>query len=58
MKVVNLNSGKLSMLKHLNNTKFYKSRNADMPTMLWFPEVLDLAENYDKWLNKTDNKVI
>jgi len=37
--------------------KFYKSRNADMPTMLWFPEVLDLSENYDKWLNNTDNKV-
>jgi len=38
--------------------KFYKSRNVDMPTMLWFPEVLDLPENYDKWLNNADNKVI
>jgi hypothetical protein len=28
-----------------------------MPTMLWFPEVLDLSENYDKWLNNADNKV-
>jgi hypothetical protein len=37
--------------------KFYKARNADMPTMLWFPEVLDLPENYDKWLNNVDNKV-
>lgn len=37
--------------------KFYKSRNVDMPTMLWFPEVLDLAENYDKWLNNPDNRV-
>jgi len=37
--------------------KFYKSRNVDMPTMLWFPEVLDLADNYDKWLNNPDNKV-
>jgi hypothetical protein len=28
-----------------------------MPTMLWFPEVLDLAENYDKWLNNPNNDV-
>ena len=37
--------------------KFYKSRNVDMPTMLWFPEVLDLPENYDKWLNNPNNSV-
>mgnify|MGYP000739741794 CR=1 FL=1 len=37
--------------------KFYKSRNDDMPTMLWFPEVFDLAENYDKWLNNPNNDV-
>ncbi len=25
--------------------------------MLWFPEVFDLAENYDKWLNNPHNDV-
>jgi hypothetical protein len=29
-----------------------------MPTMLWFPEVFDLPENYNKWLNNPDNNVI
>lgn len=37
--------------------KFFPSRNVDMPTMLWFPEVLDLPESYEKWLNNPDNKV-
>lgn len=34
-----------------------KSRNVDMPTLLWFPEILEQAENYEKWLTHPDNKV-
>ena len=25
--------------------------------MLWFPEVFDLAENYDKWFSNPHNEV-
>jgi hypothetical protein len=37
--------------------KFLKSRNVDMPTMLWFPEVLESAENWENWFQKPDNHV-
>jgi hypothetical protein len=37
--------------------KLLKSRNEDMPTMLWFPEVLETIENYEKWLTNPENKV-
>jgi hypothetical protein len=29
-----------------------------MPTMLWFPEVLENAENWEGWFNKPDNHVV
>jgi pimeloyl-ACP methyl ester carboxylesterase len=38
--------------------KFLKSRNDDMPTMLWFPEVMEPAENWESWLKKPDNKIL
>jgi pimeloyl-ACP methyl ester carboxylesterase len=38
--------------------KFLKSRNDDMPTMLWFPEVLEPAENFEKWLEKPENEIL
>lgn len=38
--------------------KFIKSRNTDMPTMLWFPEVLEPSENWEKWFSRSDNKVL
>jgi pimeloyl-ACP methyl ester carboxylesterase len=38
--------------------KFLKCRNPDMPTMLWFPEVLESAENWEKYFLKSENKVL
>lgn len=38
--------------------KFLKSRNVDMPTMLWFPEVLESAENWEKWFSQSENKIL
>ena len=29
-----------------------------MPTMIWFPEVLEPAENWENWFLKNDNSVI
>ncbi len=28
-----------------------------MPTMIWFPEVLESAENWENWFQKPDNNV-
>ncbi len=38
--------------------KFLKSRNEDMPTMLWFPEVMEPAENWEKWFSRKDNSIL
>ena len=29
-----------------------------MPTMLWFPEVMEPAENWEKWFLKPENKIL
>ena len=29
-----------------------------MPTMLWFPEVMEPAENWEKWFQKPENKIL
>jgi pimeloyl-ACP methyl ester carboxylesterase len=29
-----------------------------MPTMLWFPEVMEPAENWEKWLQNSENKIL
>lgn len=29
-----------------------------MPTMLWFPEVLEPAENWERWFNKPENMIL
>jgi hypothetical protein len=29
-----------------------------MPTMIWFPEVLESADNWESWFQKPDNNVL
>ncbi len=38
--------------------KFLPSRNPDMPTLLWFPDVMEPAENFEKWFTNPNNKVL
>jgi pimeloyl-ACP methyl ester carboxylesterase len=38
--------------------KFLKSRNHDMPTLLFFPDVLEPAENFEKWFMNPLNKTL
>lgn len=37
--------------------KFLKSKRQDMPTMLWFPEILDQADNSADFFTHKLNKV-
>lgn len=38
--------------------KYLKSKNEDMPTLLWFPEVLEPAENWENWFKRPENKIL
>ena len=29
-----------------------------MPTMLWFPEVMEPVENWEKWFMRPENKIL
>ena len=35
-----------------------KGRKPDLPTMIWFSELLEPAENFEKFFNKPDNKIL
>lgn len=37
---------------------YLKGRKPDLPTMIWFSELLEPAENFEKFFNKPDNKIL
>lgn len=36
---------------------FIKGRQADLPTMIWLPELVEPAENFSPFFSRPDNKV-
>ena len=37
---------------------FLKGRKDDLPTMIWFSELLEPAENFEKFFTRADNKIL
>jgi hypothetical protein len=37
---------------------FLKGRNSDLPTMIWLADLLEPSENFAKFFNRPDNKVL
>ena len=37
---------------------FLKGRKDDLPTMIWFSELLEPAENFEKFFSRADNKIL
>jgi hypothetical protein len=38
--------------------QFLKGRKEDLPTMIWFSDLLEPAENFEKFFSRPDNKVL
>ena len=38
--------------------KLLKGRQADLPTMIWLPEITEPAENFEKFFANKTNKVL
>ena len=38
--------------------KFLKSRRPDMPTLIFFPEIFEFAENYEKFFTEKDHGIL
>jgi hypothetical protein len=37
--------------------KFIKGKEEDLPTLIWLPEIVDHAHNFEQFLMREDNKV-
>lgn len=38
--------------------EFLKGRQADLPTMIWFSDLLEPATNFQKFFERSDNKIL
>lgn len=38
--------------------KFLQGRAADLPTLIWFSDLLEPSENFAKFFNRPDNKIL
>ena len=37
---------------------YLKGRKADLPTMIWFSDLLEPADNFEKFFTRADNKIL
>lgn len=38
--------------------KFLKGRQGDLPTMIWFSDLVEDAENFEEFFTRADNKIL